>query len=312
MVGETEGLTSHIKIGTRSSILAKAQADAVGALLVLAGHSVELVPMSTKGDEVLDRSLHQIGQKGLFTEELERALRSNAIDIAVHSLKDLPTESAQDLEIAAYALPEDRRDVLISHGQGMASLPPGATVGTSSLRRGAFIKAIRPDLNVVSIRGNLKTRTDKWRRGEVDALVLAAAGVVRMGWTELITEYLDPMVVVPSPGQGILAVQAARHRADLAGVLLGLNDEAAEIPALAERACLAELGGGCQVPMGAYAEWTGPGRLMLVAQAGSADGRTIVRHQSDFSATEAQKAGLGAGQDLKRQGALKLMAVQER
>ncbi len=298
-----------IRIGTRSSQLAMAQADLVAQVLRGKGYDAELVAIETRGDQVQDRALHQIGGKGLFTEELERSLLSDAIDIAVHSLKDLPTELPSGLTIGAYALPEDRRDVLLSSGLGVAALPPGAVVGTSSLRRTAFLKAMRADLKVKPVRGNLQTRVKKWRAGEVDALLLAAAGVLRMGWGDLVSELLNPELMVPSPGQGILAVEVASHRQDLATVIAALNDSNAETAAVAERAVMRELGGSCQVPLGAFAEWTSPDSLILRAQVASLDGTRMLRGEVRFLPADALTAGLSLGRDLKRQGALRLIEI---
>ena len=301
----------HIKIGTRSSTLAQSQAQAVADALRREGHTAELVLFHTRGDQVLDRALHEIGQKGLFTAELEKALLDESVDLAVHSLKDLPTELPPQLAIGAYALPEDPRDALISHGAGLDNLGPGSRIGTSSLRRAAFIRSLRPDISLVPIRGNLETRREKWGQGQVDALVLAAAGIKRLGWEALITEYLDPTRVVPSPGQGILAVEAAVHRRDLAAVLAALNHDGAAVRAAAERGALAELGGGCQVPMGAYAFQSQGGSWRLVAQVASVDGRECIRHEAEFEAQGAVQTGHAAGRYLRDHGALSMLDVQE-
>ena len=300
---------TDISLGTRSSQLARAQAELVAQALRKDGYDPKLVLMETRGDKVLDRAVHQIGGKGLFTEELEQALLSETIDVAVHSLKDLPTQLPKGLTIGAFALPDDRRDVLLSWGTPLLKLPSGAVLGTSSLRRLAFIKAMRPDLVVKPIRGNLGTRIEKWRGGQVDALVLAAAGVLRLGWESLVGEYLDPDVMVPSPGQGILALEVASHRHDLVEVLNSLNDSHAQAAALAERAVLAELGGSCQVPLGAYAQWTGLERLRLVAQVASLDGRRMMRKETQFAPRDAVKAGAALGGALKGEGALDLLEV---
>lgn len=302
---------AHIRVGTRSSMLALAQTDMVADLIRRLGHTVELVTMQTRGDQVLDRSLHEIGSKGLFTEELEQALLSDAIDLAVHSLKDLPTELPPGLRIGAYTLPSDRRDVLLSGGPSLSGMPAGARLGTSSLRRSAFLRAERPDLMVVPIRGNLKTRREKWQAGACDALVLAAAGVLRMGWESLISEYLDPQVVTPSPGQGVLAVEVADHRDDLAELMTTINDERTEVLCVAERAVLDELGGGCQVPLGAYAEWQGKDRLRLLAKVAGLDGRSVLEQSLDCTARDAEQSGRAIGRHLRERGALELIQTQE-
>lgn len=302
---------ADLRVGTRASALAMAQCDAVADVLRNQGYTVECVPIETRGDQVLDRSLHQIGGKGLFTEELERALLSDRIDLAVHSLKDLPTELPPGLRVGAYTLAQDRRDVLISKFGTLAELKRGAVLGTSSLRRAAFVRAIRPDLSVVPIRGNLATRLQKWRDGQVDALILAAAGILRMGWNDLISDYLDPELIVPSPGQGILAVEVAQHRGDLAPMLETINDRRTEWVARAERAVLHELGGGCQVPVGAYAQWIDTARLKVLAQAASVDGRQVLRRSQECVAEDGLLTGATLGEYLKDQGALALIEVQE-
>lgn len=297
---------AHFRVGTRSSQLAVAQTRQVASLLERQGHQVTLVTMETKGDRVLDRALHEVGSKGLFTEELERELLADRVDLAVHSLKDLPTELPSGLQIGAYLLPEDRRDVLLAR-HPLSALEAGQVVGTSSLRRTAFLRHLRPDLEIAAIRGNLQTRAAKWQAGQVDGLVLAAAGVLRMGWAEQITQYLDPETMVPSPGQGILAVETACHRTDLAAVLQSINDARSEAVAVMERAVLDELGGGCQVPLGAYAEWIDVDRLRLVAQVGSVDGQVLLRETVEAAAYRADEAGRLVGRGLREQGALKLI-----
>ncbi|NMP23854.1 hydroxymethylbilane synthase [Sulfobacillus harzensis] len=298
------------KIGTRSSQLAVAQTQAAAQLIEALGHRVELVTMETKGDRVLDRALHQVGGKGLFTEELERALLNDTIDLAVHSLKDLPTQLAPGLEIGAYVLPEDRRDVVLA-GMPLSEWRPGMAAGTSSLRRAAFLRHFWPEIEVKPIRGNLQTRAAKWHQGQVDGLVLAAAGVIRMGWENQITQYLDPLVMVPSPGQGILAIEAAHHRTDLRELLAAINDVRSERIAIMERAVLDELGGGCQVPLGAFAEWVDVDRLRLTAHVASVDGGVLLRETVESSSREAESVGRAVGRKLREQGALALIQTQE-
>lgn len=300
---------AQLRVGTRSSTLAIAQTRQVTERLEQAGFEVELVPFETKGDQVLDRALHQVGGKGLFTAELEEALLSDRLDLAVHSLKDLPTELPDGLVVGAYTLPSDPRDVLVA-AQAFKDLPAGTALGTSSLRRAAFLRRLRPDLVVSSVRGNLQTRLRKWQEGQVDGLVLAAAGVLRLGWEHLIIEYLDPLTVVPAPGQGVLAVECAAHRTELASVLALLNDERAMRGAMAERAVLAQLGGGCQVPLGAYAEWI-EGQIHLVAQVASLDGRTLLRKEITVAPAEAEAAGRRLGLELRQEGALALIQTAE-
>lgn len=299
----------RLRVATRKSQLALAQTGQVVSLLTNQGYDVELVTFETKGDKVLDRALHEVGGKGLFTEELEAALLNGAVDIAVHSLKDLPTVLPEGLRIGAYALPEDRRDVII--GQALDSLPPGAVLGTSSLRRRAFIQHARTDVILTSVRGNLNTRLRKWEEGDYDALVLAAAGVIRLGWENLIAEYLDPHRFPPAPGQGILAVEVAASRDSLQEVLNFLNDPRAEMLARCERAVLDALGGGCQVPLGAYAEWVTESRIGLIAQASSLAGDRMLRHHVEFDYVEADRRGREVGERLAHEGAARLISRTE-
>lgn len=295
-----------IRIGTRASALARAQADRVRAALEAAGHKTDVVMFQTRGDQILDRALDQVGGKGLFTTELENALVRGDIDVAVHSLKDLPTRLADGLKIVAYALPEDGRDVLLADGRTLAELPDGARIGTSSLRRAAFLRHLRPDFEILPVRGNLQTRVRKWREAGWDGLVLAAAGVIRLGWQSLISEYLDPWTFVPAPGQGVLAVQMATGHKEWS-VVAALDDPAARRRVEAERAVLATLEGGCQVPMGAWAVETAPDWLAVVAQVGSRDGVRMIRQVAEGPAQEATSLGRGLGQALLDQGARRLM-----
>ena len=302
---------SHVRVGTRASRLAIEQTRQVTSLLERAGHTVEWVSMHTQGDRVLDRALNQIGDKGLFTAELEEALLDGRVDMAVHSLKDLPTELAPGLRIGAYTLPVDRRDVLLSEGISLPLLPSGAVIGTSSLRRAAFLKAVRPDIVVTPVRGNLETRVEKWRGQPMNGLILAAAGVVRLGWQELITQYLDPHRIVPAPGQGILAIEVASLRTDLDQILERLNERRARDVGIAERAVLHQLGGGCQVPLGAYAEWIDREHLHLVAQVASLDGQVVLREEADFRASEGWMLGSRLGDKLRGRGALQLIETAQ-
>ncbi len=298
-----------MKIGTRSSALAVAQAEAVQK--ALQGLDIEsvLVTFDTKGDQILDRALDEIGDKGLFTTELERALLDHQIDLAVHSLKDLPTQLADGLTIAAYALPEDARDVLIAGtGQKLDNLRPGAVVGTSSLRRAAFLRERRPDLKIVPVRGNLQTRLDKWRNNQWDGLVLAAAGVHRLGWQSLVSEYLDPAAIVPAPGQGVLAVEMARDHKEVPRVLNLLNDAGIAPRVVAERQVLATLAGGCQIPLGAYAT-VQRDRIELIAKVASRDGSICLLASGQDSVANAVLLGHTVGQELLRQGAHELITA---
>ncbi|HBQ94107.1 MAG: hydroxymethylbilane synthase [Firmicutes bacterium] len=304
----TEEGREVLKIGTRSSQLAQAQAKAVSDLLRTRGIDSELILFETKGDKILDRALNAIGDKGLFTTELERALAKGTIDIAIHSLKDLPTTQAPHLTIGAYVLPEDPRDVLIAHKDVVwDSLPQCARVATSSLRRKAFLKVLRPDLEIIPVRGNLQTRLRKWEENGWDALVLAAAGVHRLGWHHLVSSYLDPWVCVPSPGQGILAVQIRDDRESLKNLLEPFNDRRAAVTAMAGRAVLAELGGGCQVPFGTYAEWINEDKIHIRAKVADVNGKRNITRDIEGLGKDFLHLGRKLAQELIALGALQLL-----
>jgi hydroxymethylbilane synthase len=277
--------TLALTIGTRTSALARWQTGWVRARLEAAwpGLTCTLQPFTTTGDRVLDQPLPAIGGKGVFTAELEEALRAGTIDLAVHSLKDLPIADAPGLVVAAIPPREDAHDVLIAHsGGGLAALPPGARVGTSSLRRAAQLRLQRPDLELLPLRGNVDTRVRKLLAGDYDAIVLAAAGVLRLGLSEHIAEYLPFALMLPAPGQGALALQCRANDAATRGLVGALDDPATRAAVTAERAFLAGLGGGCAAPIAAYAEADPasagqPERLRLDGLVASPDGRRVVR-----------------------------------
>jgi len=271
---------SILRIGTRGSRLALWQTDRVAALLREAhpGLKTERVVIQTVGDRVLDTALSQIGDKGLFTRELEEALRTERIDLAVHSLKDLPTALPDDLTIGAVLEREDPRDALVSReGQTLAQLAPGTRVGTSSLRRRSQLLAARPELSIVDIRGNVPTRVDKVTRGEVEATVLARAGLVRLGLAEHVSEVLEPELMLPAVGQGALAVEARANDQKVLRLLAPLEDPMTRITTSAERGLLARLEGGCQVPVGALATLAEGRLLTLRGLVGAVDGGRVVR-----------------------------------
>jgi hydroxymethylbilane synthase len=281
-----------LRIGTRASRLALWQADRVAELLRTAhpGLRVERVEMVTVGDRVLDTALSRIGDKGLFTRELEDALRAGRIDLAVHSLKDLPTELPEDLALGAVVEREDPRDALVSRaGCDFERLPAGARVGTSSLRRRAQILARRPDLVVVDLRGNVPTRLGKVARGDADAAVLARAGLVRLGLEARITQVLEPEALLPAVGQGALGVEVRRADERVARLIEPLDHAPSRLATVAERALLARLEGGCQVPVGALAE-SRNGRLRLRALVAGVDGRRLVRDEIEGAASDAAAA----------------------
>jgi len=249
--------TSSLILATRRSALALQQSNLVKAELErkIPGLRVELLAMGTTGDRLRDLPLPQIGGKGLFTQELEEALLDGRAHFAVHSLKDLPTELGAGLIIAAVPPREDARDVLICRtGKSFADLPNGARIGTSSVRRAAQLRRLRPDARIEPMRGNLDTRLRKLRDGPLDAIVLAAAGVHRMGWKDQITEYFPEQVLCPAVGQGALGLEARADDHSTLRILAVLEDPWARISTTAERALLRHLGGGCQIPIAAYVQ----------------------------------------------------------
>ena len=303
-----------IRIASRGSELALWQARAVRDALLAAqpGLEVEISVVKTTGDRILDVPLAKIGDKGLFTKELDAALLAGDADLAVHSLKDVPTRLPDGLELVAVGRREDPRDVLIlppGRTGTLAALPPGARVGTSSLRRRAQLKALRPDLEVVDLRGNLNTRLAKLDRGEYDAVLLAAAGVVRLGWEERIAERLDPSEWLPAVGQGALGVVCRAGDERVRGLLSAFHDPFTAACTAAERAFLAALEGGCQIPIGALAHVDEDG-LTLHGLVAGVDGEKVLRDSENApSLDDASEAGrrlaarllsLGAGEILAR------------
>ena len=235
-------------IGSRGSQLALWQAQWIAARLAEHGHETRIEIIKTTGDKITDVPLAKVGTKGLFTKEIEEALLDRRIDLAIHSLKDLPTEIPAGLTIAAVPEREDPRDAMV--GARLSELPAGAKVGTSSLRRAAQLRMVRPDLAIESVRGNLDTRVRKLDEGQYRAIVLAAAGLTRLGWAHRIAEILSPEVMCPAVGQGALAVET-RHEGEARDFCAVLDHAATRAAVTAERAVLAALGGGCQVPIGA-------------------------------------------------------------
>lgn len=266
-------------IATRPSPLARWQAHAVEEALARRWPqlSFQTVVIKTAGDRTLDQPLPAIGGKGAFTSELAESLRNRKVDLAVHSLKDLPIENSPDLVLGAILMREDARDVLISSsGAGLADLPARVSVGTSSPRRRSQILALRPDLLVRSIRGNVETRIRKVREGQYEAAVLAAAGVLRLGLAEHIAEWFPLDEMLPAPGQGALAIQCRAGDKQVLDLLRPLISKPIQAAVTAERAFLSQLGGGCLLPVGAYAE-TQKGDIKLLGMVASVDGRTVVR-----------------------------------
>lgn len=305
-------MVTTLRIASRGSELALWQSRAVQAALRAADPAlaVEIEVIKTTGDVIQDVPLAKIGDKGLFTKELDAALLSGAADLAVHSLKDVPTRLPDGLVLAAVTERADPRDVLLlpPGGSGdLDSLPPGARVGTSSLRRRAQLQALRPDLAVLDLRGNLNTRLAKLDRGNYDAIVLAAAGVLRLGWADRIAAYLDAPAWLPAVGQGALAVVARADRADVLDRLRALHDPHAAACTAAERALLRALEGGCQVPIGALARVEGD-RIVLHGLVAELDGGQILRVEESGSADEAEALGRRAADALLARGAGGILA----
>lgn len=291
--------TPLLTIGSRGSKLAVWQANYVAGRLTELGVSTRIEIIKTTGDSLPAISLVQAGGKGLFTKEIEEALLARRIDLAVHSLKDLPTESPEGLVIASIPEREDPRDALLGHT--LATLPGGARVGTSSQRRAAQLLALRPDLVVEGIRGNVDTRLRKLKEGEYDAILLAIAGLNRLGLGLQIAQILSPEEMCPAPGQGALAIQT-RENDPAQEVCAKLNHVTTERAVRSERALLAKLGGGCQLPVGAYAV-AGQEEIHLVAVVISPDGRQILRDQITGRSDEAEPLGETLAARLLNRGA---------
>jgi hydroxymethylbilane synthase len=292
-----------LTIGTRGSQLALWQANWVKDQLHLAGHEVEIRIIKTTGDKLEQLPLTASGTKGLFIKEIEEALLEGSVDLAVHSMKDLPTETPEGLVIAAVPQREDARDVLIStSGKQHGELRRGARVGTSSLRRQSQLRHLCGDLELVPMRGNLDTRLRKLDRGEYDAIVLAAAGVHRLGWRSRIAEYFSASQVCPAVGQGALAIECRDDKQDVVNVLRCLDDAPTHSAVRAERAMLRHLGGGCQVPIAAYAVAT-ENQLVLQGVVAAINGETLIRTEASGSVENPEEVGARAADDLLRQGA---------
>jgi len=286
-------------IASRGSQLALWQARWVQAQLTAAGRECRIEIIKTTGDKITDVPLAKVGTKGLFTKEIEEALLDGRADLAVHSLKDLPTELPAGLVLAAVPEREDPRDAVI--GKKLADLPQGARVGTSSLRRSAQLKKLRPDLAIESVRGNLDTRLRKLDEGQYDAILLAAAGLKRLGWGDRIAEILPADVMCSAVGQGALAIETRESGAGFDSCS-ALDHAASHAAVMAERGVLGSLGGGCQVPIGAYATVDG-GTIRLLGVVASPDGNEIIRAESSGPVAEAEALGQRLGATLLERGA---------
>ena len=296
---------ARLRIGSRGSQLALWQANHISALLRERGHEVELEIIKTTGDKITDVALAKVGTKGMFTKEIEEALVAGRVDLAVHSLKDLPTELAPEFEIAAITTRENPRDAFLSrHFDSIDDLPQKSRVGTSSLRRQAQLKAIRPDLDVFPLRGNVDTRLRKLEAGEYDAIILASAGLRRLGLTQRIRAILPETIMCPAAGQGALGIEIRAGDGEVREHLKFLDDPGARQSTTAERALLNELGGGCQVPIGAFAEVQN-GMVQLTGVVARPDGSLVLRDTA--TGKEPRQLGESLGRSLLERGGAEIL-----
>ncbi len=287
-------MSNKVRIGTRGSKLALWQANWVKEQLVrkYPGLEVKITTIKTTGDKILDVPLAKVGGKGLFVKEIEEALLGNSVDLAVHSMKDVPTELPDGLGIVAISEREDPRDAVLGRDSTpIMELPGGSRIGTSSLRRQAQLFAARPDFEIKPLRGNINTRLRKLREGMYDAIILAMAGVKRLGWEEEVTEVVDTEVMLPAIGQGALGIEARLDDRDTLERIAFLNHEESSSCVTAERAFLHRLEGGCQVPIAAYAVREGDG-ILLTGLVGSVDGKKVIRKSDRGPADKAGDLGV--------------------
>jgi hydroxymethylbilane synthase len=304
-------LPDPIVLGTRGSELALWQANHVRSKLEADGHRVDIEEISTRGDRVQDVPISEIGDEAVFTQELDRALLTGDIHVAVHSLKDLPSRIPEGLTLAAVSDREVPLDAFVAHPSfdgTLRDLPHGATVATASLRRKAQLRAWRPDINVVPVRGNVDTRLEKLDRSDWAGMILATAGLLRMGLSARIRERIDPQVMVPAVGQGALGIACADdHRAVRNTVRTIIHHEVTGLCTAAERAFLQRTGGGCQVPMGAWARMVDDGVLRLDACIASLDGDEAFRDHRTFAPDEVTEAGTALAEDLLQRGGAEIL-----
>lgn len=300
-----------IRIATRQSALALWQANYVKARLqdIHPGLKVELVGMTTRGDKILDVPLAKVGGKGLFVKELEEAMLRDEADIAVHSMKDVPMELPQGLELYAICEREDHRDAFVSHDyESLEQLPEGAVVGTSSLRRQCQLSALRPDIKIKSLRGNVNTRLAKLDEGEFDAIILAAAGLIRLDMASRIRSFIDEDVCLPACGQGAVGIECRSSDDTVKALLAPLNHEETALTVSAERAFNRHLEGGCQVPIGGFAELKGE-QLSMRGLVGQPNGRLVISDEKTGSAAEPEKLGVALADALLARGADRILAA---
>ena len=300
-----------LRVGTRESLLAMWQTNWVVEQLKEKHPEikVEIVKIKTKGDKILDTALSKIGDKGLFTKELELAMLRDEIDIAVHSMKDMPTKLVKGLVIGAICKREHPGDVLVSStGESLDELKTGAVIGTSSLRRRAQLMRYRPDLNIVPIRGNLNTRIDKLKiSGNFDAIVVAAAGVIRLGRKELIAQYIPPQICLPAVGQGAVGIEVREGDKKVMDIIKKIEHRDTALAVSAERALLERLEGGCQVPIGAFGV-TVDRVLRLEAAVLSTDGKEMVRLDYTGDAKYPEEVGVRLAEELLERGAYEILS----
>lgn len=295
--------TKPYRIGTRGSPLALAQAhetrDRLMAAHGLPTEMFEIVVLSTKGDRITDRSLSEIGGKGLFTLELEEKLLAGELDFAVHSTKDMPTKLPVGLHLAAYLPREDARDAFIGRSaKTLMELPYGATIGSSSLRRQALIKRLRPDIQVITFRGLVDTRLRKLHDGEVDATLLAYAGLKRLGKPDVVTELLDPAQFLPAPAQGAICIECRTGDTEIEALLAGINDASTHQTVTCERGFLATLDGSCRTPIAGYATTDGQ-EIQFSGMILTPDGKEVHQISSRGPISQAMQIGLKAGEDIR-------------
>jgi len=299
-------MSKPITIGTRGSTLALCQAHMIKEELEAAfpDREVRLKIIKTTGDKITDVPLANVGGKGLFVKEIEEALLRNDIGMAVHSMKDVPTAFPEGLHLAAITRREDPRDIVISRdGKHLLDLPRGARIGTSSLRRQSQIKHLRPDFEIIPLRGNLDTRIKKLGKEGLDAVVLAAAGIRRLGWEDRITEYLDTEICLPAIGQGALGLECRDAGDPMNPMLARFNHPVTSRCVRAERALLKRLEGGCQVPIAAYAQIRDEERLVLEGLVASVDGKRLIRDGAAGDPEQPELLGLEVAERLLAQGA---------
>jgi len=298
-----------IKIGSRASKLALVQSEIIINKLKekFPQYTYEIVKITTLGDQILDKTLDKIGGKGVFVKEIQKALLEKEIDLAIHSMKDMPGESTEGLVLGAITMREDPRDVLVTkENRSLEELPKGAIIGSSSLRRQAQILALRGDLKIVPIRGNVGTRLNKIETESLDGIILAAAGLNRLGLKERISHYLDIQNFIPAVGQGALGCEARTTDTEMLDMLLSINHEDTYKCVMAERTFLKLLEGGCHVPIGAYGEQKGE-KLYLAGMVATSDGRQIIKHQVSGNISDFEQLGIRLGEIIIEKGGKEIL-----